>query len=155
MNRIRRSGKLLGTLGAGLLMLSLTLAQGPFSTAKADDGSNKGQQNTEVRLRTSLAGGAIGGVVPSGSADFRMEASKNRSRLNVEVEHVNLPQGNMLQVSVTHMGTITAIGTIKLNASGSGELELNSQDGDTVPAIAKGDVVTVMNGASAILTGAF
>jgi hypothetical protein len=155
MNRLRRYGKLPVSLGTALLMFSLLLAQAPYSAARAADGHGNNSNNAEARLRTSLAGGAIGGVVPSGNADFRMEASRNRSRLNVEVEHVNLPQGSMLQVSVTAAGTTTNIGTIKLDAFGSGELELNSEDGATVPAIVKGDVVTVKSGGKTILTGAF
>jgi hypothetical protein len=34
-------------------------------------------------------------------------------------------------------------------------LELDSQDGQTVPAIQSGDVITVMNGGAAILAGVF
>lgn len=157
MTYLKRSGKLLGPLSAGLLMLSLTLAPGSNFAARADDGhggANNGN-NTEVRLRTALAGGAIAGMVPSGSADFRMEAARNRSRLNVEVEHVNLPAGTVLSVSITDAGTVTMVGKITLNAAGFGELELNSQDGDKVPAIVKGDMVTVMNGTAVILTGVF
>jgi hypothetical protein len=110
--------------------------------------------NSEVRLRARLAGSAIGGVNPEGNADFRSDA-RGRTRLNVEVEHVNLPQGTVLSVSLTHGGTSTVIGHTTLNALGFGELELNSQDGDSVPAVQTGDVVTVMNGGAAVLAGVF
>jgi len=111
-------------------------------------------KGAEVRLRTSLAGGAISGVVPSGHADFRSESDRNRSRLNIEVEHVNLPDGTVLSVFVSHAGTSVKVGEIRLQG-GFGELELNSQDGATVPAIVKQDMVTVNNAGGAILTGVF
>src|SRR3954452_1348786 len=100
--------------------------------------------STELRLRTQLAGGAIAGKVPSGNADFRMESARNRSRLNVEVENVNLANGTVLSVMVSHAGVSAKVGEIHL-LNGFGELELNSQDGATVPAIVKQDIVTVSN----------
>lgn len=130
------------------LLIALSLAALAAATAWADG------KSTEIRLRTALAGGAIAGKTPSGSADFRMDSSRNRARLNVEVEHVNLPDATVLDVSVTHAGVTSAAGQIHLLA-GSGELELNSQDGATVPAIAKGDTVTVSNAGAAILSGVF
>jgi hypothetical protein len=109
---------------------------------------------TEVRLRTSLAGGAISGRTPSGNADFRSESDRNRTRLNVEVENVNLSDGTMLDVAITHAGASAAIGHLALRG-GFGELELNSQDGDSVPAVVKGDTVTVSSAGAAILSGVF
>ncbi len=111
-------------------------------------------KSSEVRLRTDLAGGAISGRTPSGHADFRSESDRNRSRLNVEVEDVNLADGTVLDVMVSHGGASAKVGVIHLQA-GRGELELNTQDGDTVPAIAKGDAVTVSNAGSPILMGVF
>ena len=109
---------------------------------------------TEVRLRTLLAGGAIAGKTPSGNADFRSETSRNRSRLNVEVENVNDADGTMLTVAVTHAGATSKVGSIQLHL-GFGEMELNSQDGAVVPSIMKGDMVTVSDAGGAILTGVF
>jgi hypothetical protein len=130
------------------LLTIAVLAAGTVSLAKADHGN--GNNNNETRLRTRLAGAAIQGQNPEGNADFRVVAKK-RSRLNVEVEHVNLPAGTVLTVSVA--GNV--VGHITLSALGFGELELNSQDGDTVPAVNPGDMVVVSNGATAILTGVF
>jgi hypothetical protein len=48
----------------------------------------------------------------------------------------------------------TVVGHIALKFGG-GELELNSQDGDTVPALVKGSMVTVANGGTTILAGVF
>ena len=112
-------------------LIALTLGALIASTVWADS------KTTELRLRTSLAGGAIGGRVASGHADFRSESDRNRSRLNVEVEDVNLADGTVLAVMVSRGGVSTKVGEIHLKA-GIGELELNSQDGDTVPAIGHG-----------------
>jgi hypothetical protein len=113
-----------------------------------------GGKSTETRLRTRLAGAAIQGKTPEGNADFRSDR-RGRMHLNVEVEEVNLPAGTVLRVSVSHAGVPTAVGTITLSALGFGELELNSEDGDTVPAIVAGDMVVVSDGAVAILAGVF
>jgi hypothetical protein len=55
---------------------------------------------------------------------------------------------------VSHGGASAKAGVIHLRAGG-GELELNTQDGDTVPAIVKSDVVKVSNAGSPILMGVF
>ena len=137
------------------LLAMTVLAIGATGIAVADHGGSNGGANTETRLRTRLAGAAIQGITPEGNADFRSEPGKTRSRLNVEVEHVNLPAGTMLDVSLVHGTTTTALGQIKLSALGFGELELNSQDGTTVPAVQTGDMVTVSNAGKTILAGVF
>ena len=107
-------------------------------------------KGTEIRMRTALAGGAIAGLVPSGKADFRAIESLGRTRLNVEVEDVNLA-GSKVDVFVDG----EKIGSITISAAPirGGELELNSQDGQLVPAVKSGALVVVRNGATAILSG--
>lgn len=108
----------------------------------------------ETRLKARLTGPAIGAVKPSGQADLR--TGIGRSRLNVEVEDVNLPAGTMLSVwSQRGAAAPAMIGTIKLGGAPEheGELELNSQDGQAVPALQAGDVITVRNADQAILSG--
>jgi hypothetical protein len=73
----------------------------------------------------------------------------------VEVENVNLKAGTVLDVSVQHGAVTTPVGHITLSALGAGELELNSQDGDTVPAVQSGDMVVVRNAGTPILAGTF
>jgi hypothetical protein len=124
----------------------LTLFLLPLTPASAT-------KNDVTQLRTRLAGAAINGEVPSGDADFRVEPARNRSRFTVEVEDVHLPVGTTLIVDVQHSGVSTTVGSIILNADGSGELRLNSQNGDTVPALVTGDVVIVTHGGIAILAG--
>jgi hypothetical protein len=119
--------------------------------ASAKDGAD--DTTTASRSRSALTGAPLSGQTPNGHADFRSDSGKNRTRLNVEVEDVNLPAGTKLDVFVDHAGTRTKVGQITLDAFHSGELELNSEDGDLVPAVKKGDIVIVMNATSAILTG--
>ena len=108
-------------------------------------------KGSEIRMRTALTGGAIAGMTPSGHADYRAIAGQGRARLNVEVEDVNLAAGTKVDVFVdgAQVGSIT-IGAAPVRG---GELELNSQDGQAVPAVSSGAVVVVRNGAAAILSG--
>ncbi len=129
------------------LVLSTMSITAPVVSAK--DGGET------TRSKTCLTGPSTSGPAPYGHAEIRTESDRNRSRLNVEVEDVNLAAGTMLDVMVDHAGTRMKVGTIKLDAQKSGELELNSQDGDSVPAVQKGDIVIVMSADVAILTGVF
>ena len=133
-------------LAAAVLLLG-TLA------AKADQGG-AGNTNAEIRLRTRLTGATIQGRTPEGNADFRSD-SRGRTRLNVEVENVNLPSGTVLTVSIQHGATVLRAGTITLSAAVENELDLDSQDGDVVPAIQAGDMVIVTNAGTTILVGVF
>jgi hypothetical protein len=104
----------------------------------------------ELRMRTALTGGAISGLTPSGRADYRA-AAQGRADFSVEVQDVNLPAGTTLDVTVDG----AAAGTITVSAAPirGGELDLNTQDGDVVPAVKAGSVVVVSNAGAAILSG--
>lgn len=136
--------KLASRFQAALAIAVLTLGAATVVSASS--------KNTETRLRTRLAGAAIQGKTPEGNAEFRSD-SRGRTSFKVEVENVNLPDGT-LDVSVQSGGVTTPVGHIKLRA-GEGELELNSQDGDTVPTVQKGDMVMVSNAGTTILAGVF
>jgi len=122
----------------------------------ADDNGGK-NNSTEVRLRTRLAGAAIAGMVPEGNGDFRSRPDRSRTNLSVGVENVNLPANTVLTVSIKlpNAAAATTVGTITLSALHEGELELDSRDGDAIPAVVTGTMVTVSNGATPILTGVF
>ena len=108
-------------------------------------------KDNEVRMRTALSGGAIAGLKPSGSAEFRAIAAQGSARLNVEVEDVNLAAGAKVSVFVDGV----QVGSITVSAAPvrGGELELNTQDGQSVPSVKAGAVIVVRNGATAILSG--
>lgn len=105
----------------------------------------------EVRLRTSLAGGPIRGVVPDGHADFKLRPSRGSLAFSVEVEDVQLPVGTRLDILVNgvFVGQMSVSGPPAMGA----ELELNSQDGAQVPTLKAGDVVEVRAGAAVLLSG--
>lgn len=108
----------------------------------------------ELRLRSGLSGAAIEGLTPSGHADFR--AREGRMRLNVQVEDVNLPAGTEVTVSLVRDMTKTVIGTITIGAAPirGGEFERNSQDGEAVPTLQKGDMIVVEGPSGILLAGA-
>jgi len=134
----------------GLALAVLALAGAAF--VKADHGNDNNANQT--RLKTRLAGAAIQGKTPEGSAEFRSDA-KGRTRFTVEVENVNLPGGTLLDVAIQHNGASKTLGQITLSTQGFGELELDSQDGDSIPTVQTGDMVTVSNAGTTILAGGF
>ena len=99
--------------------------------------------------RVELTGPALNGRIPDGRAEFRIDGA--RRGFKVQVEDVNLPGGTRLAVRVNG----ATVGSLRLTV-GRGEMELRSQDGATVPAIRRGDVVTVVaaNG-SVVVSGHF
>jgi hypothetical protein len=119
-----------------------------------NNNNNNNGNSTQIRLRTTLTGASIAGHRPEGNADFRNDNS--RMRLQVEVENVNLPDGTVLTVSIIHNGVAAVAGTIMFRSSSNeNELELDSQNGNMVPAVASGDMVTVSNAGQTIMAGVF
>jgi hypothetical protein len=125
------------SLGAAALLMTLPVLMEAKSAA-------------ETRMRANLTGARIGTLTPSGKADYR--ARQGSSRLNVEVEDVNVAPGTVLDVYLdgAQIGTITVAPVIQ-----GGELELNSNDGAMVPSVKSGALVVVKNGASAVVAGVF
>jgi hypothetical protein len=118
-----------------------------------DQNQNQNPQNgMKVELKTRLVGAAIGGITPEGEAKARTDPRS--MRLEVEVEHVNLANGTVLDVSISHGGAATSVGQITLRG-GEGELELDTRDGNTVPTVVSGDMVIVSNAGTPILSGVF
>lgn len=103
-----------------------------------------------VNLQTNLSGAAISGVTPFGRAEYKVFTSGNR-KFEVEAFSVNLPAGTALSVQVNG----AFVGQLFISASQSGELELKTEDGQTVPNIQNGDTVTVKQNANIILSGTF
>ena len=145
-NTMKKAFRINPALAVMLSMLAVTY------TIRADHGGK--DQTQENRLRARLTGQAIQGVTPEGSGDFRSETG--RTRLQVEVEHVNLAAGTILAVFLqSGANAPVQIGQITLSATGFGELEHDSEHGAIVPAVQNGDVLSVAFGATVILAGAF
>ncbi|MBX9658989.1 MAG: hypothetical protein K2X00_10510 [Nitrospiraceae bacterium] len=108
-------------------------------------------QNAETRLSAKMISG-----VASGKADYR--ARGNRKRLNVEAE--DLPGTTPAALGV-FVNASAQVGTMALAVCPAaptllcGELELNTQDGQAVPTLKAGDIISIGTAAtSAILSGA-
>jgi hypothetical protein len=126
--------RLSSTARAALACVALlaTLAALAAAPAFADD--------SETIINATLSGAAIGGQTPSGKAVFRERSATDR-KLQVEVQDVNLPAGTVLNVRVNNQQA----GTLTLDALRAGRLELESERGQTVPAVAGGTAVAVTN----------
>ena len=101
-----------------------------------------------VHLFAPLTGPAIDGIVPRGLGQY--ESWNTFRELDVYVSFVNLPDGTSLGVSVAG----ASVGTITLH-SHAGFLHLT---GGTVPVVAVGDALTVINngnGNATVLSGIF
>jgi hypothetical protein len=107
--------------------------------------------NDDVIIQTNLSGAAINGLTPSGVAEHRTQADGSR-RFKVEVEDVNLPAGTTLNVLVNG----ASLGTLTINSFRQGELERNTNDGQSVPNIAVGTTIVVRTQAGAtVASGTF
>jgi hypothetical protein len=133
----------LGRAALAFVALLATLAALAAVPALAND--------DEVIINAGLSGAAIGGQTPVGKAEFRQRPG-NDLRLEVEVQDVNLPAGTVLNVFVGGQ----QIGVITLNTLRAGEVELETERGQAVPAVTNGTGVAVRNQSGAnIVAGTF
>lgn len=136
-------------VAAALCVLMALLAAVAVAPAAAASGSS-----SQTDLRTDLEGDDIDGVTPRGEARFveQVDDDEVRRELEVRVQDVNLDAGTALDVAVDGV----SVGTIELRDNNDGELRLRTDDGDEVPTISEGDVVTVAApDGTVILSGAF
>lgn len=105
----------------------------------------------EVRIYAPLIARGLNGISAQGSARFRSVPAERRARFSVEVNRLPLPAGTTLDVTVDGANA----GSITLSAAPirGGQLDLNTKQGDRVPAVKAGSVVVVSNGGAAILSG--
>ncbi|HEV7889381.1 MAG TPA: DUF4214 domain-containing protein [Pyrinomonadaceae bacterium] len=140
MNTSRMSS----SVRAALASVALFAALAAFTAATAFASS-------ETIRSATLSGAAIGGVTPTGSAEFRQRDDGTR-KLEVEVEHVNLPAGTVLSAFVGGQ----SVGTITLDSLHAGQIELETERGQAVPQVNSGAPVAVRNASGAnVVTGAF
>ena len=106
---------------------------------------NASATSSEIRMLADL--NPINSEVADGHADYRERG--NPMRLNVEVEDVSPNTTFTIEISGNTLGTITT------NSFGTAELELNTNDGQAVPKILRGDLVQIFQGAELVLSGSF
>jgi hypothetical protein len=108
---------------------------------------NASATSSEIRMLADLNPPTNVGGIADGRADYR--ESGNSMRLNVEVEDVTPNTTFTIEVSGNALGTITT------NSFGTAELELNTNDGQVVPKILRGDVVEIFQETELVLSGSF
>jgi plastocyanin len=111
---------------------------------------NTSATTSEIRMLADLnppPSGVGMGAAADGRADYRER--EGAMRLNVEVEDVTPNTTFTIEVSGNTLGTITA------NSFGTAELELNTNDGQVVPKVLRGDVVQIFQGTQLVLSGSF
>ncbi len=110
----------------------------------------------ETRLRAELLDSTGGDF---GKADFRDRG--DRMKLSVEAENLDdlgVAEGDILSVFIgsSGVGDVTVAADADISDGLSFDLNLDTDDGETVPAVAVGDVVEVRNSAgTVILSGTF
>jgi plastocyanin len=109
---------------------------------------NSNATSSEIRMLADLNPATNVGGLADGRADYR-EESGNSMRLNVEVEDVSPNSTFTVEISGE------PIGTIRTSSFGIGELELNTNDGQAVPNILRGDLVQIFQGTELVLSGGF
>src|ERR671915_2582933 len=87
------------------------------------------------------------GIAADGRADYRERGSS--MRLNVEIEDATPNSTFTIEVSGEPISTITT------NSFGIAELELNTNDGQVVPKVLRGDLVQIFQGSELVLSGSF
>lgn len=137
--------------GATIVAGSFTVTLPPPDATPTPTPTPTPQPGAETRLRIPLVGAGINGVIPKGRADFR-QRTDGRRQFEVEIEDVNQPAGTTFTVLVDQVN----VGQIVLGQFFKGELELEAENGQSVPAITTGSTVAVVNAAGAtVLAGVF
>jgi hypothetical protein len=127
---------------SSILFLGMTTLSSGLALAQSGGG--------EARLSARMVSGSA-----SGKADYRERG--NRRRLNVEAEDLpnTTPSPQTVFVNGAPVGNMTfAACPVPATQLLCGELELNTQDGQPVPVIVRGQIVSI--GANpAVLAGTF
>lgn len=112
--------------------------------------SPTGTPDDENEISASLNGPTINGVLPRGYAEYEDEGNGERE-FELYVDRVSMPAGTQLNVSVDG----NPVGQFNLENDNKGELELETEDGDTVPLVSPGSIVEVFADTTLILSGEF
>lgn len=141
-----RSGKgsfLKAAIVASMLATWISI---PFLTNKVS-----ADTESDVRINATLTGSAIGGVLPFGDAEHRLDEGNGRRRLRVEGFPINLPEGTVLQINVNNAAFVQTT----VSQWGHFWVERDTSSGHTVPPVSAGMPVQVLNGTTVILSGVF
>jgi hypothetical protein len=134
------------------VLVALLWALSPFisSSAAGSEGFFTAAAVSDTEIEASLTGNPINNMQPFGRARYRVE-DNGRRRFEIEVFSVNLPAGTALNVRLNG----TNLGQLFINSFNSGQFQLRTDNGQTVPNVNNGDVVTLTNGSTTVLNGTF
>jgi hypothetical protein len=127
---------------ASLAILSVMAVLGTTRLLHADN-----QQQLELKARQNRQ---INGFETELRGDYRERVG--RDRLNAELEKINLPVRTPIAFCLVHAGIQSPIGIANVLKAGGifeAEIELESQDGDTVPTVKAGDLLQAHQRATA------
>lgn len=109
-----------------------------------------GGGDTITNIEASLAGASLNGQIPRGQAEYKVFVSGHR-KFETEVFNVNLPSGTVLNVLVDG----TRVGGLRIGVL-AGELELETEDGQTVPQVNSRTRITVTDpSGNTVVAGSF
>jgi plastocyanin len=109
---------------------------------------NASATTSEIRILADLnPPPSTAGIAADGRADYRERGSS--MRLNVEIEDATPNSTFTIEVSGEPISTVTT------NSFGIAELELNTNDGQVVPKVLRGDLVQIFQGPELVLGGSF
>jgi hypothetical protein len=144
----KRTLQIIGrSLRTGFIGLALSLCLCAFAivAVNADGGSG-----SSTKIEAEFAGAMLNGLVPKGEAELETFVDGNR-KFEVTVSNVNLPNGTVLNVLVDG----AKVGTLTIGAL-TGQMELKTKDGQTVPQINTRTRVAVTDQAgNTIVAGSF
>src|SRR5919106_1600259 len=109
---------------------------------------NASATTSEIRILADLnPPPSTAGIAADGRADYRERGSS--MRLNVEIEDATPNSTFTIEVSGEPISTITT------NSFGIAELKLNTNDGQIVPKVLRGELVQIFQGSELVLSGSF
>ena len=129
----------------GLAVLALSIMAISIVSTHASGGGD-----TITNIEANLAGASLNGQVPRGEAEYKVFVSGHR-KFETEVFNVNLPSGTVLNVLVDG----TRVGGLRIGVL-AGELELETEDGQTVPQVNSRTRITVTDqSGNTVVAGSF
>ncbi len=112
--------------------------------------SAEGMLGDEIQIVATLAGSPIGGVAPTGFAEYSVD-DQNRRRLDVQGFSINMPAGTLLSVSINN----AVIGDASVSSCSTLFFRRRTDDGQQVPVITAGMPVQVLSAGNVLLAGTF
>ena len=103
----------------------------------------------ESEIYAALSGSTINGVLPRGYAEYEVEGSE--TEFEVRIRQINLTQGTPLGIFVDG----NQVAQFSIDDDGEARMELESDEGQTVPDVQSNSTVEIKNGGETILSGMF